>query len=108
MYLEPWQVFLGGCVIGTLISFIVLTSIIIRLLGKIGLNGIRFEDSSNKNREDVENDLVAKICFILLAKGYFDEIDNDFMLDKVPFNLWKEHVEEELDALEEDEDSDNE
>jgi len=104
MYLEPWQVFLGGCVIGTLISFIVLTAFLIKMIGQIGVKGIRISDSDLKSKyEDVEQDLVAKLCFILLAKGYLDEMDNDFMLDKVAFNSWKEHIEEQLAELEDEE-----
>lgn len=106
MYLEPWQVFLGGCVIGTLISFVVLTAIIVNVLGKIGFNGIRIEENSKKSEVDVEHDLISKICFILLAKGYFDEVDNDFMLDRVSFNLWKNHVEEQLEEQEQEDDRD--
>lgn len=100
MYLEPWQVFLGGCVIGTLISFIVLTAFLIKMIGQIGIKGIRISEQEDKDK--VETDLISKLCFILLAKGYLDDIDNDFMLDRVAFNLWKEHVEEELAELEEE------
>lgn len=107
MYLAPWQVLLLGCIIGTLISFIVLTLILVQILGRIGIKGLQ-TDRSHK----VEVDLIGKICLILLAKGYFDEMDNNFMLDKVSFNDWKEHVEEELaelesEELEEEADEDN-
>ena len=98
MYLEPWQVFLGGCVIGTLISFIVLTALIFNLIERIGIRGIRIQENPKP-----ESDLISKLCFILMAKGYIDDVDNDFMLDKTTFNDWKEHVEKQL-AESEDED----
>ena len=67
------------------------------MLGRIGIAKI----SSEYDNKDKGSDLVAKLCFILLAKGYLDEIDNDFMLDKTTFNDWKEHVEESLSEDEE-------
>lgn len=109
MYIESWQIFLVGCVIGTLISFIVLSAFIIRTIGRIGFRGIKFEEENKQSKkESIENinaELISKLCFILMAKGYLDEVDNEFMTDKIDFNDWKSHVEE-LIAEEDNNDSD--
>lgn len=104
MYIAPWQVFLMGCIIGTLISLIVITCILAQLLGKFGIKSVQSDTAKT-----IEADLIGKMCFILLAKGYLDEVDNDFMVDRVSFSEWKDHVEKELDKpeLEENEDEDN-
>ena len=39
-----------------------------------------------------------------MAKGYLDEVDNEFMTDKIDFNDWKSHVEE---LIEEEDNNDS-
>jgi len=92
MYLQPWQVFALGCVIGTLISFILLSVIILRIVNNAGVRQIQFQQQQSQHNPGV--DLISKLCFILLARKVIDEVDNDFMLDKVAFNTWKTHIDE--------------
>lgn len=110
MYLESWQVFLGGCVIGTLISFIVLTTIIINVIGKIGIKGIKFhnitevdedyeEDEDDESTEEI--DLLAKLSFILLNRGCISQEDVEFMMDHITFEEWKHFIEKEIGKLKE-------
>lgn len=104
MYIAPWQVFAGGCVIGTLISFIVLSTIIVRMIGRIGFMKLQ-NDTQPQSRS---NDLVSKLVFILLTKGFLSDADNYFMLDKMSFTEWKESIEKEFVDLEREEpDGDN-
>lgn len=93
MYLQPWQVFALGCVIGTLISFIILSTIILRIVGRAGVRQMQTQQASQP-QHDLGLDLISKLCFILLARKVIDEVDNDFMLDKVAFNDWKNHIDE--------------
>lgn len=102
MYLEPWQVFLGGCVIGTLISFIVLTVLIINVIGRIGIKGIKFSDISGSDMNDT--DLVAKLSFILLARGVVTQDDLDFMTEKISFREWKDTVDITVEDIDDDKD----
>lgn len=90
MYLQPWQVFALGCVIGTLISFILLSTIILRIVGKAGVRQMQIQQP----QRDPGVDLISKLCFILLARKLIDEVDNDFMLDRIDFNSWKNHIDE--------------
>lgn len=112
MYLEPWQVFLGGCVIGTLISFIVLTVLIINTIGKFGIKGVKFQDISElPNKEEDEEelptesknevDLLAKLSFILLNRNCITQDDVDFMLENITFEEWKHLIEKELNTAKE-------
>lgn len=104
MYIAPWQVFAGGCVIGTLISFIVLSTIIFRAIGKIGFIKMQNEVQRQSNSSDI----VSKLIFILLTKGFLSDADNYFMLDKMSFTEWKESTEKEFADLEREEpDGDN-
>lgn len=100
MYLEPWQVFLGGCVIGTLISFIVLTLLAMNLINKIGVKGIHIQqimDSSADEEEEnsSELDILTKLSFILLNRGCISDDDVEFMMDHITFEEWKKLVETE-------------
>ena len=107
MYLAPWQVFLGGCVIGTLISFIVLTVLIINTIGKFGIKGVRFQDISEISGDDKEEeelrtdsknevDLLAKLSFILLNRNCITQDDVDFMMENITFEEWKHLIEKEI------------
>lgn len=46
MYLQPWQIFAGGCVCGALITFIVLIAILINLIKSQGVE-IKKEEKSD-------------------------------------------------------------
>ena len=46
MYLAPWQIFLGGCICGSLITFIILVLIVIRLATHAG---VRIEHTQEDN-----------------------------------------------------------
>lgn len=101
MYLEPWQVFLGGCVIGTLISFIVLTLLVMNLINKIGVKGIHIQqivDSSadEEEKNSSELDILTKLSFILLNRGCISDDDVEFMMDHITFEEWKKLVEAEI------------
>lgn len=107
MYVEPWQVFLGGCVIGTLISFIVLTVLIINTIHKIGIKSIPFhtlEDQFDDEENSNDTDLLAKLSFILLNRGCISDDDVDFMMDHITFEEWKKLVEAEIDEMEKNND----
>lgn len=99
MYIAPWQVFAGGCVIGTLISFIVLATIIFRAIGKIGF----IKMQNDVQRQSNSSDTLSKLVFILLTKGFLSDADNYFMLDKISFKEWKESIEKEFADLEREE-----
>lgn len=49
MYLQPWQIFLGGCLCGIFIAFIVITLIIIRIAVK---SGVRIEKEEEKKNNE--------------------------------------------------------
>ena len=110
MYLEPWQIFLGGCVVGTLISRIVLFILIVNTLKKLGVNGIHIHDISElpkfdtgndaEGEDDPEPDLLAKLSFILLNRGCITDDDMDFMTETITFDEWKKRVESELEESE--------
>ena len=49
MYLQPWQIFAGGCVCGALITFIILAVIVIRFATHAGVRVERAqEDDKNE------------------------------------------------------------
>ena len=48
MYLQPWQIFAGGCVVGILITLIVLILIVVKFVRHSGVAVIR-EKEENKN-----------------------------------------------------------
>jgi hypothetical protein len=107
MYVEPWQVFLGGCVIGTLISLIVLTILIVNTIHKIGIKSIPFhtlEDQFDNEEDSNDTDLLVKLSFILLNRGCISDDDVDFMMDHITFEEWKKLVEAEIDEMEKNND----
>ena len=113
MYFEPWQVFLVGCIVGTLISFIVLTLIIINTIGRIGIKGIHFHEvSNNPNIEDlIENsedqddvDLLARLSFVLSHHGLMSQNDIDFVSGNISIDDWKKIADEEFGDDEDSED----
>ena len=106
MYLQPWQVFAMGCVIGTFIAIVVLSTIIVRIIGRAGVHFIEYQQPQPPQR-DPGVDLISKLCFILLARQLIDEVDNDFMLDKVAFNDWKNHIDDIIANKEKKENGDN-
>ena len=98
MYFEPWQVFLVGCIVGTLISFIILTLIIINTIGRIGIKGIHFHNlSSEPNIVDLNNvpgdqddvDLLARLSFVLSHHGLMSQNDIDFVSGNISIEDWK-------------------
>lgn len=101
MYFEPWQVFLVGCIVGTLISFIVLTIIIINTIGRVGLRSITVHHPSI---DDDEDDINAKLSYVLFTKGFISQADIDFMLEKISFEDWQKALTDEI----KDEEKDNE
>ena len=102
MYLEPWQIFLGGCVIGTLISLITLSVLIVNFIGKIGLKGIQIQHHQASAPPDTsdETDLVAKLSYILLTRGFLSDSDIEFMGDHISYDEWKKLLEQEIDEME--------
>lgn len=111
MYFEPWQVFLVGCIVGTLISFIVLSIIIVNTIGRIGFRGITIQPPQaqtppqNEPQKD-ETDVNAKLSYILFTRGYISQADIDFMLDKINFEAWQKSLNEEIEDLKNKEDND--
>lgn len=107
MVLEPWQVFLGGCLIGALISFIVLTALIVNTIGRIGIKGIHLQNLNNDDfeedtdEEQSEADLLARLSFILLSRGLITDDDIDFMKDNISFDEWKHKIDKEIDNMKE-------
>lgn len=105
MYFEPWQVFLVGCIVGTLISFIILSIIVINTIGRIGFRGIHIQypqtqaQAEQKEPKDKENDINAKLSYILFTRGFITQSDIDFMLDKITFDEWEEALSTEIDDL---------
>jgi len=114
MYLESWQVFLGGCVVGTLISLIVLFVFVVNMLNRFGVKAIQIHDVSenadtgDEEVEDVgfdeEADLLAKLSFILSTRGYLTDDDMKFMMDQITFDEWKEVITAEIDEMESNQD----
>lgn len=105
MYLESWQVFLGGCVIGTLIAFIVLTIIVLNAINRIGIRGIHVQMPSGNNppeepESNDDSDLVAKLSFILLNRGWITDDDMEFMMNHITYDEWKESIEHEIAEME--------
>lgn len=56
MYLEPWQIFVFGCIVGVIITVIILVLIIARIVTHSGVAVIheksREESKSNGKEED--------------------------------------------------------
>lgn len=50
MYLQPWQIFAGGCVVGVVITLFVLGIVIVRLAlrGGVGV-AVRRDDKEDKD-----------------------------------------------------------
>ena len=51
MYLQPWQIFAGGCVCGVFISALIMLTVIIRFALKAGRAGVRVEREEKKNND---------------------------------------------------------
>ena len=51
MYLQPWQIFAGGCVCGVVITLVVIILILIRLAFRGGVKVEKVE----KDKEDKDN-----------------------------------------------------
>ena len=49
MYLQPWQIFLSGCVCGIVITIIVIIAILIRV---ITTHGVKVEHVKEEKEED--------------------------------------------------------
>lgn len=114
MYFEPWQVFLVGCIVGTLISFIILTLIIINTIGRIGIKGVHFHnlsdepapDDFNNAPDDQDNvDLLARLSFVLSHHGLISQNDIDFISENISMETWKNIADEEFGDDEDSEDS---
>lgn len=54
-------------------------------------------------RQSNSSDIVSKLIFILLTKGFLSDADNYFMLDKMSFTEWKESIDREFADLEREE-----
>jgi hypothetical protein len=54
MYLQPWQIFAGGCVCGVFISVLILLIVVIRFALRAGVR-IEAEDCEEKDKGDTEN-----------------------------------------------------
>ena len=52
MYLAPWQIFAGGCVVGALIAFITIFAIILKIMN---IGGVRVEHADKENNNDSRN-----------------------------------------------------
>lgn len=114
MYFESWQVFLVGCIVGTLISFIILTLIIINTIGRIGIKGVHFNNlSSEPNIVDFNNvpgdqddvDLLARLSFVLSHHGLISQNDIDFISGNISIEIWKKVADEEFGDDEDSEDA---
>ncbi len=99
MYLAPWQVFAGGCVVGTLIALIVLTTIVIRIISKLGIGGIRISSSEDSEHHD-SVDLTAKLSYILLQRDLISDKDIEFISGKIDAEAWREALDKEMEAEE--------
>lgn len=97
MYLAPWQVFAGGCVVGTLIALIVLTTIVIRIIGKLGIGGVRISSSEDSEHRD-SVDLTAKLSYILLQRDLISDKDIEFISGKIDAEAWREALDKEMEA----------
>lgn len=106
MYLQPWQVFAVGCAIGVLIALIVLYILTLRVIGSAGARAM-YQTPAPQPKQNPEVDLISKLCFILLARKLIDEVDNDFLIDKVSFDDWRLHLESIINDKETSEDGDN-
>lgn len=82
MYLQSWQIFLLGCVIGGFISFLVLSIAVVRFLERIGMNP--------KSKDEKTIDLIARLNYVLLAKKIINDTDIQFLLEKISYDDWKQ------------------
>jgi hypothetical protein len=51
MYLQPWQIFLSGCLCGIFVTFIVLVVVLIRIATYHGVE-VRHENNEKENDEN--------------------------------------------------------
>ena len=49
MYLAPWQIFAGGCVVGALITFITIFAIILKIMNIGGVQVKQADKEQNEN-----------------------------------------------------------
>ena len=80
MYLQSWQIFILGCLLGIVISFIVIVVMIFRNIG--------FNDKLS-NKDNKMLDLIAKLDYVLIARKLITQADTDFILDKITFSEWR-------------------
>ena len=82
MYLQPWQIFLLGCIVGIVISYVLLCIMAAR-------SNIQPRIMQKPNNSDKAVDLIAKLNYILLLKNVLTPEDMQFMLDNMTYEDWK-------------------
>lgn len=55
-----------------------------------------YKAKEKETEKNVNNELMTKLCFVLLAKGLISDSDRDWMLNKIEFSEWKKITEDEL------------
>lgn len=100
MYLQSWQIFALGCIVGIVISYIMLCIMASR-------STIQPRIVQAPNNSDKAVDLIAKLNYILLLKNILTPEDTQFMLDNMTYEDWKKSFSTKNNEPQEVKDGDN-
>lgn len=100
MYLQSWQIFALGCIVGIVISYILLCIMASR-------SNIQPRIVQAPSKSDKAVDLIAKLNYILLLKNVLTPEDTQFMLDNLTYEDWKKSFSTENNESKEAKDENN-